>query len=89
MIRVLGLIAAVTIVIRFLSDGIFTIDVQRGADVLRDVGGYTLTGNSEGNEQRSGLRVPYNPSTGRVGNSGISSEGDTPLNSPPRVSTPR
>jgi hypothetical protein len=59
--RLIGMIVVVLIGIRFLSDRVITVDVGKGADVIRDIGGYTLNGGKENRRI-----VEYNPQTGRI-----------------------
>jgi len=59
--RLLGLIVLIVLGIRFLSDRVIVVDVNRGADVIRDVGGYAITGGKDG--QRT---IYYTPETGRL-----------------------
>ena len=64
MIRVLGLITLVVLSVRFLSDRIITVDVNGGADVLRDIGGYVMQSSNPADRR---ISVPYDPNTGKVG----------------------
>ena len=63
MIRLIGAIVLTMLVVRALSDRIVTVDVNGGATMLQDVGAYTL----KGGQSSDRIRVPYSPSTGRVG----------------------
>lgn len=56
-----GTFLIVFLLIRFLSDRVLTVDVNKGADVIRDIGGYTLNGG-----QQNRRVVQYNPETGRI-----------------------
>ncbi|HEY9696763.1 MAG TPA: hypothetical protein V6D10_05840 [Trichocoleus sp.] len=65
MLKTIGLVALALIGMRLLSDRVITVDVNAGADRLRDIGGYTLNGGTSGQQPR--LVVPYNPNSGQVG----------------------
>lgn len=64
MIRLIGLVVTVMLVVRVLSDRIVVVDVNGGANLLQDLGAYTLKGDQDAADR---VRVPYSPSTGRVG----------------------
>ena len=64
MIRLIGLVVTVMLVVRVLSDRIVVVDVNGGANLLQDLGAYTLNGGQGATDR---VRVPYNPNTGRVG----------------------
>ncbi len=66
MIRLIGLVVTVLICIRVLSERIVTVDVNAGANLLQDLGAYTLKGGQGASDR---IRVPYSPNTGRVGES--------------------
>lgn len=62
--KLIGLVFTALLIIRVLSDRIVTVDVGQGADLLRDVGGYTLNGGAKAGDRR--LIVPYDPASGRI-----------------------